>query len=351
MKRYAVTLALVLFAALSASVRADILEQILVKVNGDIITKTELEQRQIAALRQRDPNFRPANDAELKKALVEVTPEVIVNAVDELLLIQRGRELGYALGNDQFRNIVENIKKENKIETEDAFQAALKQEGLTLEDLRRQIERNMLASRVQQVEVMGKIAVSDDEVKQFYETSRESFTTQPQLTLREILITVPTNDKGVNVAEDDAARAKAEDLQKRLEGGEPFAKLASEVSDSPSKANGGLIGPISRSDLSPELLTEIAPLKVGQMTRVLRTPRGYQFIKLESATETKVKTMDEARAEIADKIAAQKQRGQMVQYLQQLRAQAIIDWKNDEVKKAFEAGLKLQQQAAAPSGQ
>ena len=156
-----------LVAASAAHPRADILEQILVKVNGDIITKTELEQRQIAALRQRDPNFRPGTDADLQKALVEVTPEVIVNAVDELLLIQRGRELGYSLGNEQFRSIVENIKKENKIETEEQFQAALKQEGLTLDDLRRQIERNMLASRVQQVEVMGKIAVSDDEVKQY----------------------------------------------------------------------------------------------------------------------------------------------------------------------------------------
>ena len=87
--------------------------------------------------------------------------------------------------------------------------------------------------------------MSDDEVKKYYEEQRETFTTQPQLTLREILITVPTSDKGVNVAEDDAAQAKAEELRKRLEGGEPFAQLASEVSDSGSKANGGLIGPIA----------------------------------------------------------------------------------------------------------
>jgi hypothetical protein len=60
--------------------------------------------------------------------------------------------------------------------------------------------------------------------------------------------------------------------------------------------------------------------------------------------------MDEARPEIADRVAAQKQRGQMVTYLQQLRAQAIIDWKNDEVKKAYEVGLK-QQQAAPPTAQ
>ena len=195
-------------------------------MNGDIITKTDLEQRQIAALRQRDPNFRPADDAELKKALNEVTPDVIVNAVDELLLIQRGRELGYALGAEQFKNIVDNIKKENKIETEEAFQAALKQEGMTLEDLRKQIERNMLASRVQQVEVQGKIAVSEDEVKAYYDSSKESFTTQPQLTLREILIKVAGSEKGINVAEDDAAKEKAESLKKRADAGESFEKLA-----------------------------------------------------------------------------------------------------------------------------
>jgi peptidyl-prolyl cis-trans isomerase SurA len=347
MKRHTITAAVLLVTAFGLVARADILEQILVKVNGDIITKSELEQRQIAALRQRNPNFRPGSDEELRKALVEVTPEVIVNAVDELLLVQRGRELGYALGNEQFRNIVDNIKKENKLETEEAFLAALKQEGMTLDDLRRQIERQMLVSRVQQVEVAGKIAVSEEEVKNFYETSKETFTTQPQLTLREVLITVPTSDKGVNVAEDDAARAKAEDVRQRAEAGESFEKLVAEVSDSPSKANGGLIGPINRADLSADLLKEIDVLKPGQLTSVLRTQRGYQIIKLESATATKVKTLEEARAEIADKVAAQKQRGHFVQYLAQLRKQAIIDWKNDEVKKAYEVGIK--QQAGEPS--
>jgi parvulin-like peptidyl-prolyl isomerase len=153
---------------------------------------------------------------------------------------------------------------------------------------------------------------------------------------------VTPSEKGVNVAEDDAAREKAEAVRKRLEAGEPFAQLASTVSDSGSKANGGLIGPIARTDLSPELLKEIDPLKVGEMTQVLRTTRGYQIIKLENRTDQKVKTLDEARPEIADRLAGEKQRGHMVQYLRQLRAQAIIDWKNDEIKKAFDLGVKQQ---------
>ena len=170
-----------------AAPRADILEQVLVKVNGDIITKTELEQRQIAALRQKNPNLRPTDDAALRKALSEVTPEVIVEAVDELLIMQRGKELGYTMSTDQFNGIVENIKKENKIESDEQLQAALKQEGMTMADLRRQLERTMLVQRVQQTEVMQKLQVTDTELKTYYDAHKDEFGTTPSVTLNSSL--------------------------------------------------------------------------------------------------------------------------------------------------------------------
>jgi peptidyl-prolyl cis-trans isomerase SurA len=340
MKYRTVALTVIVSVLLWASPRADIIEQVLVKVNGDIITKTDLEQRQVATLRQRNPNLRPNNDAELRKALQDVTPEVIVDAVNELLYIQRGRELGYSLGDEQFRNIVDNIKKENKIETEEQLQAALKQEGMTMEDLRKQLERQMLITRVQQAEVMGKVGVNEEELKKYYEDNKASFSSAPQLTLREILVEVPSSEKGVNVAADDAAKEKAEGIRARLLAGEAFAQLAGDLSDSGSKANGGLIGPINRADLSPELQKEIEPLKVGELTPVMRTARGYHILKLESVIETNVKPFDEAREEIADKLAGGKRQAEMEKYVEKLRAQAIIEWKNDEVKKAYELGLK-----------
>src|ERR1700730_16032416 len=108
----------------------EIIEQILVKVNGEIITKTELEQRQVAALRQKmqgqqvDPESLK-NDETLKKALAEITPQLLVNAVDELLLLQRGRELGLHLADDQFKSVVANIRKEQGLQDEAKFLAAL----------------------------------------------------------------------------------------------------------------------------------------------------------------------------------------------------------------------------------
>src|SRR5205823_104442 len=103
--------------------------------NGEIFTKSDLEQRQIGVLRQKGQQIdlkSATGDAQLRKALDEITPQLMVDVVDEMLLLQRGKELGYRIGDDQFKSIVDNIKKENKIETEEQFQAALKSENMTL---------------------------------------------------------------------------------------------------------------------------------------------------------------------------------------------------------------------------
>lgn len=332
--------------ALSA-VEGDILEQVLVKVNGDIITKTDLEARQIATIRQKIPTLRTTDEAALKAALVDVTPGVIVDAVDELLMVQRGKELGYTMSNEQFASIIENIKKENKIESDDQLNDALKQEGMTMADLRKQLERQMLISRVQQTEIMAKLQVTDTELKIYYEANKNSFSTVPQVTLREMLFAVPVNPQGVNVAQDDEAKVKAEEVRAKLVAGEAFPRLAADFSDSPSKANGGLVGPISRDALSPELQKAIAGLTPGDLTPVLRTERGYQLLKLETASDTTIKPFEEAKDEIADRIANEKRVGEYEKYITRLRADAIIDWKNDEIKKAYEVGLKQQAEQAA----
>ena len=123
-----------------------------------------------------------------------------------------------------------------------------------------------------------------------------------EITLREILVEVPVTDRGVNVAQDDEAKAEADEIRKRLLAGEPFPRLAGELSDAPSKANGGLIGPIKRDELAGELQAVIDKMQVGDVTEVMRTQRGYQILKLESRTETKIRSFDDARADISARV-------------------------------------------------
>jgi parvulin-like peptidyl-prolyl isomerase len=218
---------------------------------------------------------------------------------------------------------------------------------MTMMDLRRNLERSMISQRVQQNEVQAKIGVTDEESRKYYESHLKEFTTPPTVTLREILVAVPGDPKVMNVAADDVAKARASVIRTRVTtGGENFEKLAAEISDSPSKANAGLIGPLSVNDISPELRKAVEAMKAGDVADLVRTSRGYQILKLESITPTQTLTIEQAHEQISEHVFTEKRKAEFQKYLAKLRTQAIIEWKNEDVKKAYEVGTKVQ---AAPS--
>jgi len=327
-----------------------IIEQVLVKVNGDIITKSELEERQIAALRQRNLNPEVLkNDDQLKKALADVTPQLLVNAVDELLVIQLGREKGLHLSDEQFNRWLTSMRKDQNLEDDKRFEEALKQEGMTISDIRRNVEKQFLLQQVQTEEFGGKLQITEEEARQYYQANPKEFVEPATVTLREILIEVPTvTQQGramVNVGKDDEAAKKADAVRARLTAGEDFATVASEVSASPSKANGGLIGPIAASDLSPDLQKLLQGMKPGEITQPIRAAKGYQILKLETSKQSGLRPFDGVRDLVADKVYQDRSRTEMKKFIERVRRQAIIVWKNEELRKAYE-----QQVAAMSTG-
>ena len=322
----------------------EILEQVLVKVNGDIITKTELENRQIEILRQRmGQQIDPAalqNDAELKKVLLEITPGLLVNAIDELIVVQIGREKGYKLQDEQFKSWLTEMRKSNNLEDDKKFQAALQQEGMTIDDLRKQVERNFLLSRVQQDEVGSKLTITEEEARQYYLSHKDEFVEPATVTLREIMIEVPSatqaGEQGVNVGAVDAAEKEADAVRARILAGEDFGKVAAEVSDAASKANGGLIGPFNMKDVSEALKKTLASMKPGDVTQPLRTANGFQILKLETLQESAVQPFDSVRDLVADKVYEARQQSEMRKFLARIRSQALIEWKNQDLKKLYE---------------
>jgi parvulin-like peptidyl-prolyl isomerase len=332
----------------------EVIESILVKVNGDIITKTELEQRQIATLQRMKSDVSPEslqNDAQLRKTLAEITPKILVDTIDELLLVQLGREKGLRLTDEMFNRWLANLRKEQNLEDEQKFEAALKQEGMTIQDLRRNVERTFLMQEIQRSEVGSKLQITEEEARQYYQLHQKEFVAPATVTLREILVEVPTTTQqgqaGVNVAKDDEAAEKAAAIRKRIGGGEDFAKVASDVSAAPSKAGGGLIGPIQVSELSPTLQKLIETMKPGDITEPIRTNRGYQILKLETFKATAQQPFDSVRDVVADRVYSERQRTEVQKFLSRVRGQAIIVWKNEELKKAYEQYLATQQNGSA----
>ena len=326
-------------AGLGAAAQApatEIIERVLVKVNGDIITQSDLEARQGAVIRMERVNTQGMTDAQLEKMLADITPQLIVDAVDELLLLQRGKELGFKLTDEQFKKMLDRVKTENKIESEEQFQAALKAENLTMAELRLRFEKSMIVQQVQGREVMDKIAVNENEAKAYYEAHKNEFTTPATMMLREILIAVPANKLGFSVGLDEAAKAKADALHARLKAGESFEKAVADVSEAPSKANGGLIGPISLGDIVPELRKTLEPLKAGEITGVIRTQAGYQIYKVDTLSPAKELPWEQASEAIFNRVGETKQAAEYAKYIQRMRAQAVIEWKNAELKKLYD---------------
>ena len=318
-------LSVAILVAVTARPTAETIEAILVKVNGDILTKTDLEQRQVQYMRAK--NLQPADDAALKKTIEDITPEVVSEAIDELLLVQRGKALNYKMTDEDFDRVVQNIRKENKLDTEEAFQAALKQEGMSLPELHKTLERQMLIARVTQNEVMAKVGITEEEARKYHSEHVKDFTKAGTVTIREILVKVPLENGSINVAADQTAKQKADDIRKRALAGESFDQLASEFSDSPSKANGGLIGPLNTNELTPAFKQLVDPMKVGDVSEVLRGQGGYQIIKIENRTADEVMTPEAAHDKISDALYEEKRQVYIRRYLNKLRSQATIEWR------------------------
>ena len=312
-----------------------IIEQVLVKVNGQIITKTDLEARQIEAIQGR--GVQPTSDFEFVSLLREVTPGVIANAVDELLLVQRGRDLGYSLSDELFAEQVTEIREENEFETEQELETALREElGMTLGDFRRRMESQMLVSQVQQIEILGRVAITDVEAREYYDTHAEEFTQPATATLRQFLIPVAETPEGVSVAADDEARVVAQMTVARLRSGEDFAAVAAELSGSSSESAGGLFGPLLVSEFSDAIQELIASLDVGGVADPRRTPQGYQIVRLEARREPVVLPFDDVRDDISNNVFNDRRMRELSRYLDELRLEAVIEWKNDELRQVYE---------------
>ena len=316
---------------------AIVLERILVKVNGGLVTQTDLEAAQLRALRGRAA--QPRTDAELRQAVQEITPELIVNVVDELLMVQRGHELGYALDEEQFQEILDGIKEENNFDDEQLMVALQRDEGMTLPDLRDVMERQMLIQQVQQIEILARVSMTDPEAREYYDSHLEEFTQPATVTLQEILIGVPAESGALTVARDDLAKTAAEVARGRVLAGEDFGQVASEVSDAASKANGGLIGPIELGDLAESVRERIEALDVGAVGEIQRTTAGYQILKLGSATEPTPTPFDDVRGGIMDSVFNERRLRALDEYVDTLRAEAIIEWRDEGLKSVYDEAL------------
>jgi peptidyl-prolyl cis-trans isomerase SurA len=313
-------------ALLAVAAQGEIIEKVIVKVNGDIVTQSEFEARQVAAVQQ----ARIGAD-QVEKYLRDNNAHILQEAIDDLLLVQRAADLGMKMRPDYIKEVIDGIKKENNIASDEDLQAQLRREGMSLDDLKRNIERNILKRQVLQRELENKVTATEDDGKAFYQSHVDEYTKAATVRLQQIV-----------VKNDPKEPDLAPQIVSRIRGGEDFADLARTYSVGPNKANGGDLGVLRKGDLAPEMEKVAFGLALGQVSDPLPTADGYQILRVMEKTEGSVTPYEDARIEILRRLNTDRSSAEVEKYLEGLRQKAIIDVRVREV------GLQLNQ--PVPSG-
>ncbi|MEE8217669.1 MAG: peptidyl-prolyl cis-trans isomerase [Vicinamibacteria bacterium] len=309
---------LLLSSALGTAVvaRAEIIERIIAKVNGEIITLSEFQERQLSAVQvarippEEHGAFLRQNNARL-----------LQEAIDEILLIQRAADSGMELRAEFVDEIIESVKKENGIESEEQFQAALEGEGMTLADLRKNIERSWTKRMIIQREVEPRISVSEDELKEEYEKRKATdFTKAATVTLQGIFI--PADAGGVTLARDIVARARA---------GADFASLARTHSADPTADSGGDLGELAQGNLSPDLEEVAFSLPVGSVSDPIPGEEGFWILRVVAKTTGSVVPYATAKGRVRSKMMAERFDAEYKVFMAEIREDQTIELRVREV--------------------
>lgn len=334
-----VLLSLSLLVGLQPFAGAELVERVIVRVNGDIVTQSEFEARQVAAVQQ-----ARIGASEVERYLRENNSRILQEAVDELLLVQRAAELGYKVPASYLDEVIEGIKKENNIANDDDLRAQLRREGMSIADLRRNIERSVLRRQVLQRELESKTVVSEAEAKADYEQHLSDYTREPSVHLEEIFL------KG----EDGATKARASALVARARAGESFTDLAKAQSQGATAASGGDLGEVARGDLSPDLASLAFSLEAGGISEPVLQGGGYRILKVVEKKDGSVVPFAEAREEINRRLSQTRIAAVYEEYLAGLRKTALVDLKVREVPLQIDLpsgpGLEAPSLGQAPPG-
>ena len=221
-------------AALSA---AELVEQIVVRVNDRLITQTEFDKR--LAIAAKAPGRPPTDLAELQRSVLE-------DLIREKLLEERAREMSVSASDEEIEAAVARVKAQYNLTTDAEFDAALAQSGMTRDELKRQMRQTITLQKVIGRDVASQLQLTDDALRLEYERKKEQLYAVPESAhVAEIVLKFSAGDAEAR----QKAVAEIEQARARVKTGTSFADLAKEISEGGTKDKGGDLGTVSRGEL------------------------------------------------------------------------------------------------------
>jgi peptidyl-prolyl cis-trans isomerase SurA len=306
-------------------------EEIIARVNNQIITSSDYDR----AMKELD-----AEAHQHGATMQEISAghkDLLRNLIDQQLWLSKGKELGIN-GDTELVTRLNEIRKQNNLETLEDLEKAAKDQGVSYEDFKANIRNQVITQEVMRQEV-GKIVQRDftpGEVERFFEQHKQEYVQPESVTLSEILVSTgtpaPSATEQGGVQPDDpqklaAAKAKADDLEAKLNAGGDFATLARNFSDGTTAAEGGDLGQFQRDKLAKVLEDKTFALKAGQFTEPIRTKQGYVILKVVQHVPGGVPDFKSVESQVQQDFYTSRMEPAMREYLTKMRNEAFINIK------------------------
>ncbi|TDT40220.1 periplasmic chaperone for outer membrane proteins SurA [Halospina denitrificans] len=267
--RYLLGALMLLLLAPMAIAERQSLDRVVAVVDEGVVLQSELQSRvQQIESRLRAQGTRLPPDEVLRKRVLD-------QLILERIQIQRARQMGMRIGDNELNRAMQDVASNNGFSSLDAFEQALASEGLSFQQAREQIRREMLISRIQQQLVGRRIRITEREVENFLESSQARENSGIEYLLGHILISVNNFSDEEEV---DAARSRARDIRQRLDNGADFREVAVAQSDGRNALEGGELGWRTEQELPSLAAGEIPELEVGEASDVLRSGSGFHIV-------------------------------------------------------------------------
>ncbi|MFZ3332446.1 MAG: peptidylprolyl isomerase [Candidatus Acidiferrales bacterium] len=332
---------LVIPSVARAQAKATVVEEIIARVNNDIITMSDY-QRADQQLREEvahDCTGCPADKVQTEYR--DQQKDLLRGLIDQSLLVQRAKDMGISVETDLIKRLDE-VRKQNGLNSMEELEKAVEGSGIAWEDYKTQIRNGLLTQEVMRKEVGSRINIGNDEVKKYYDEHPQEFTRPEQVALAEIFLST----EGKSPEEIAAVQKKAEDLHNRVtKGGEDFGEIAKRYSEgSTAKDQSGDLGTYQRGQLSPQLEGVVFKMDRDQITDVIQTKTGFEILKIENHYQAGLQPMDKVENEIMNKLYMQKMQPTMRDYLAQLRQESYVMVKPGYVDSAAVPGASVIQE-------
>ena len=241
------------------------LDRIIAVVNDDVVLQSEFENRErLLQERLRKEGTYISNPLIIKKQVLDLL-------IMTKLQLQQATVSGVTVEEGVLDRMVGDIAARNGMSV-DGFQRLLEEDGFSYEGFRQGMREELLVRRLRSQEIDTRVSISEEEIDYYLTTLESQGGMGREYRLQHILI--------LEGGEPEEMRQRAEDLRKRLEGGEDFAALAEELSDAEDAAQGGDLGWRRLPEVPTVFLEHVPNLEVGGFTGPFEGGDGLHFVRL-----------------------------------------------------------------------